>query len=207
MLAPLSRLPGDPVTMAGHNQGPPLDGAASWRRHCWKTAREALLPRLPLEIVRRRVKRARELGLEYPQYASILLGSGRDIVAFLFTSEALGLRLRRTLDMPAPTVDKLRALTRCDRLLLAGPDCAPEALAQALVLADAPRFRAVGAAPSPDAALPAGRAAIRAILDPLRLPGDAVVMIGARADERAWAEAARLARFVAAPAYFPAASP
>ena len=56
------RLPG-----IGHNQGPPLDAAVSWRRHVWKKARKDLLPKLPLEVIRRRVRRAAELGLEYPQ--------------------------------------------------------------------------------------------------------------------------------------------
>ena len=59
-------------------------------------ARRELLPRLPLEVVRRRVARARQLGLAYPQYAAILLGTGRDIVAFLFTDGGLRLRLERS---------------------------------------------------------------------------------------------------------------
>ena len=44
----------------------------------------------------------------------------------------------------------------------------------------------------------------RAALAPLKLPGDAVVMIGTRAEERAWADSARLARFLPAEGYFPA---
>ena len=47
-----------------------------------------------------------------------------------------------------------------------------------------------------------GRAAIRAALQPLKLPGDAVVMIGTQAHERNWADAARLARFIPAERYF-----
>ena len=197
----LSRLPSDPVSMLGHNQGPPLDAGVSWRRHAWAAARAELAPHLPLEIVRRRVARARELGLAYPAYASILLGSGRDIVAFLFTAEALGLRLQRTVPLAAATADKLRALKGCDRLLLTPAGASPEAMAALLARAEI-AVRAAAEAPPEAAPVSAGGAAIRALLAPLKLPGDSVVMVGARADERDWAEAARLARFVAAGAYF-----
>ncbi len=197
----LSRLPGDPVSMLGHNQGPPLDSGYSWRRHAWTAARAELVPHLPIEIVRRRVTRARELGLAYPAYASILLGSGRDIVAFLFTSEALGLRLQRAVPLPDRTVERLRALKGCDRLLLAAAGEPPQALAALLARAEI-AVRAAAEAPPEAAPVRAGGDAIRALLAPLKLPGDAVVMVGARAAERDWAEAARLARFVAASAYF-----
>ncbi|WP_295074341.1 hypothetical protein [Tabrizicola sp.] len=42
----------------GHNGGPSLEGGVSWRKHCWSAARERLLPTLPIEVVRLRVKRA-----------------------------------------------------------------------------------------------------------------------------------------------------
>jgi len=31
----------------GHNNGPSLEEGAAWRTHCWRQAREALLPTLP----------------------------------------------------------------------------------------------------------------------------------------------------------------
>ncbi len=65
-------------------------------------------------------------------------------------------------------------------------------------------FRAAGRSPGTPAALPAGRSAIRAVLEPLRLPGDAVVMIGTHPEERSWADAARLAKFLPAAAYITA---
>lgn len=190
----LSRLPGDPVSMRGHNQGPPLDPGHSWRRHAWGVARAALVPRLPVEVVRRRVARARDLGLAYPAYAAILLGTGRDIVGFLFTCDAIADRLARGGGLPGPVAAKLGALRDCAPLLLTPPGAvlAPEVTA---------RFRAWGPEPQPPS-LAGGRAAIRALLGPLGLPGDGVVMVGTRAQERDWAEAARLARFLAAPVYF-----
>ena len=195
--APLGALPGERLPGIGHNQGPPLDGARSWRKHCWTNARRNLLPKLPLEVIRRRVARARQLGLAYPHYASILLGSGRDIVAFLFTSDSLGPRLDR---MPEEVAAKLRSLERCDRLLLAqgDPIRAAEALARRQIV-----FANVAPAPG-GAGLAEGRAAIRAALDPLRLPGNTVVMVGTQAIERDWADAARLARFLSAETYFSA---
>lgn len=188
----------------GHNQGPPLDGGFSWRRHVWTKARKQLMPRLPLEVVRRRVRRATELGLQYPAYASILLGTGRDIVGFLFTCDALGLRLERGIDLPETVADKLHALERCDRLLGVPKDASPELLSQRLAAMHRIDFSGTAVMPVDDCPLPEGRAALQAALKPLKLPPDAVVMIGTRAQERAWADAARLAQFMPADRYFAA---
>ncbi|MDH3263731.1 MAG: hypothetical protein OEM24_07010, partial [Paracoccaceae bacterium] len=68
-----------------------MEGGAGWRRHCWTKAREELLPTLPLEVVRLRVKRAAELGLDYRAYASFRASTGHDVVALLFSSNALRL--------------------------------------------------------------------------------------------------------------------
>lgn len=78
--------------MIGHNNGPTMEAGASWRRHCWTTARQALLPTLPVEVVRTRVRRAKELGLDYRTYASVRAQTGHDVVAFLFSSNALRVR-------------------------------------------------------------------------------------------------------------------
>ena len=192
---------GERLPSLGHNQGPPLEAGRSWRAHCWKTARRDLLPKLPLEVIRRRVARAKQLGLAYPQYASILLGTGRDIVAFLFTSDGLGLRLERELRVPQPVAVKLGALERCDRLLMAPAGSDLDALARGLAARRIP-FAAMAPAPARDVHWGQGRAAVRAILDPRRLPGDAVVMIGSTPEERVWADAARLAGFLPAETYF-----
>ncbi len=202
--SPVSALPGERLPGIGHNQGPSLDTGRSWRAYAWKQARTALLPKLPLEVIRRRVRRAQELGLDYPQYASILLGTGRDIVAFLFTCDGMGLRLERGLEMPGHVVDKLRRLNRCDRLLGAQRRLDPPALAAALAARNGIDF--AGAATLPGANEQAGwgaaRAALRDALKPLRLPSDAVVLVGTEAHERDWAEAAQLARFLPAEGYF-----
>ena len=203
--SPFTAFRGERLAGIGHNQGPPMDAAVSWRRHVWKTARKELLPKLPLEVIRRRVRRATELGLEYPQYASILLGTGRDIVAFLFTCDALGLRLERTARLTPPVAEKLTALERCKRLLGAEPPGDPRPIAAALTAGQAIRF--AGTVQFPAAAAPwgAGRDAIAAALGPLKLPADGVLMIGTEAHQRGWADAARLAKFLPAEQFFPAA--
>ncbi len=201
--SPFSRFEREAPPRIGHNLGPPLDAGFAWRVHCWRRAKREIAPRPPIEVVRRRVRRAQQLGLDYPQYASILLGSGRDVRAFLITAEAIGMRVMREIRLDAARARKLEALVDCDRLLLApaGEDAAACAAALAAV---GGRVAAAGPGPTPPAILRDGAAALRFVLDPLKLPGDAVVMIGATAEERAWADAARLAKFLPAESYFAA---
>ena len=75
----------------GNNGGPTLESGGAWRRIAWKKAREELLPTLPIEVVRLRVNRAKELGLPYKTYASFRAATGHDLVGFLFSSNALRL--------------------------------------------------------------------------------------------------------------------
>ena len=65
------------MTMLGHNNGPTMEKGAGWRRYAWKRARADLMPTLPLEVARRRVKRARELGIDYKSYAGIRAATDR----------------------------------------------------------------------------------------------------------------------------------
>lgn len=185
----------------GHNSGPALD--RSWRRYAWARARRELVgARPPIEIVRIRVRRAAALGLAYPAYASILMGSGRDIVGFLFTVDGLRLRLRRRIEMPAEVQDRLRAIRSCSLLALSPPEEAAGLFRAELEATAGARFAGASPAPEPGASWSAARAAIRAALAPLGLPGDGVVMIGAREEEARWAEAGRLARFLPGSEYF-----
>lgn len=193
--SPLTAFRGERLPGLGHNQGPPLQPGHGFRVHAWKKARAKLMPKLPLEVLKRRVARAQELGLAYPQYASILLGSGRDVLAFLFTCEAVGLRLERASRIPDPVARRLAMLRSVRRLLMipaeAGDPAVPPALIDRISLGPGP------------AAIPAeARAVIQEILAPERLPGDAVVLIGTQPVERGWAESARLAKFLPAETYF-----
>lgn len=200
--APFSAFDGERLPGIGHNQGPPLDGAQSFRRFAWKKARAELMPRLPLEVLRRRVARAKALGLAYPAYASILMGTGRDIVGFLFTCDAIGLRLSRTVALPDHVRAKLAGLESCEKLLMSKADEDPLALARRLAAETRIAFANATRPPS-DAATPVEvRKTFREVLEPLKLASDTIVMIGTRARERDWADAANLARFLPAERYF-----
>ena len=98
----------------GHNRAP----GNGWQRYCWGRARKELIGHVPLEIVRMRMRRAKELGLAYPQYASILMGTGRDVIGFLFTAEGLQLKLAQRLELPAEVREKLHGLIGCKMLAL-----------------------------------------------------------------------------------------
>ena len=171
--------------LIGHNGGPSVEEGESWRRHCWTAARAALLPTLPIEVLRTRVKRAADLGLDYKTYASVRAATGHDVVAFLFSSNALRVTPVR-LRMPEGRAEKL-ALVRADRIGLAQAGVNPE-LDRA---EDAPDLLARFS--------DAGRH-LRAILD--RVPGDRVILVGDMELERDWCAAGRLAGYLPAARYF-----
>lgn len=183
----------------GHNGGPSMQPGESWARHCWTRARAELLPTLPLEVIRTRVRRAQEIGLEYRTYATIRATTGRDIVAFLFSTETLRLRPVK-LDLPPDRAARLAEL-KADRLLLAAPDVAPQ---QALARFAEQGVPLTAASPAPGAWAEwrETRAAIRAALDPLKLPGDAVLMVGEGQLQNDWAQAGKLAGFLSGDRYF-----
>ena len=188
--------------MIGHNGGPSLAPGSSWARYCWTKARAELLPTLPLEVIRIRVARAQKLGLQYSTYATIRATTGRDIVAFLYSSESLRVR-PVTLELPEDRSERLRSQD-CDRLLFAARDIAADRVVVRFADQGIPL---AGVSPAPNAlgTWSQSRAAVRAALDPLKLPGDAVVLVGEGALQKDWAEAGKLAAFLPGDAFFPAA--
>lgn len=179
--------------MIGHNRGPSMAEGQSWRQHCWKAAREALLPTLPIEVVRTRVRRARDLGLDYRTYASVRAATGHDLVAFLFSSNALRVSVLRPA-MPALRAAKLEEVD-AQRIALAIGGLDPGALLQANAVLDT-------AHPAPEvwARFGAAGRAIRAALD--KLPGDRVLLVGDASFEQDWCAAGRLAGYLTAERYF-----
>jgi len=94
----------------GHNQGPSL-AAGSWSGYCWRRARQAAWGNPPIEVIRRRKRRADELGLTYRQYAGILMDRGRLTEALIFDlSEISGRERVSPFDRMAA---KLRSLRNC----------------------------------------------------------------------------------------------
>ncbi len=177
----------------GHNRGPSLEGGVSWRKHCWASARAALLPTLPIEVVRLRVKRAKALGLDYKTYAGVRAATGHDVVAFLFSSNALRVSVLRPV-MPEARAGKL-AEVQCGRLALAVIPLTPGMLEAANPVLD-------GAWPAPYALAGFGevRERLRAALG--KVPGDQVILVGDLGLERDWCAAGRLAGYLPAERYF-----
>jgi hypothetical protein len=185
--------------MIGHNGGPELDAPIAWRTHAWRQARESLLPTLPIEVVRLRVKRAAELGLDYRTYAGVRAATGRDVIGFLFSSNALRV-LRVGEALPPDRMVRLMAVGGADRTALVQPPLLPVVVAR-----DWPVEAAV-AAPSAALSWPAMRDRVRDILRLRGLPADAVLVIGETALEREWAEAGKMAGFLTGERYFGAAA-
>ncbi len=182
--------------MIGHNGGPGVAEGASWRRHCWQKARADLLPTLPLEVLRLRVGRAKDLGLDYRTYASVRAATGHDVVAFLFSSNALRIATLQP-DLPQDRADRLAAVQRCQRIALA------QGISPALILVANPaQLDSAHPAPSPFARFADCHASLRAALP--HIPGDRVLLIGDTALEREWCAAGRLAGYLTAERYFPA---
>lgn len=177
----------------GHNGGPTMEPGTSWRRHCWTAARQALLPTLPIEVVRNRVKRAKELGLDYRTYASVRAQTGHDVVAFLFSSNALRVRVLSPA-LPADRADRLAAILGAERIGLA---VAPMA---ASALATNPELDAAHPAPHVLAAFPVIARGLRAALG--TLPGDRVILVGDAPLESDWCVAGRLAAYLPAERFF-----
>ncbi len=181
------------MTGAGHNRGPSMDDGASWRRFCWTKARADLLPILPIEVVRGRVRRARELGLDYKTYAGVRATTGHDVVAFLFSSNALRL--------PAPALSadrcaKLSSMQLVDRIGLAQ---APMRVPQ-LIAATGPLIDNAHAAPGLLGSFADIRARLKDALG--RRAADTVILVGAHPLEAEWCSIGRLAAFVPADQFF-----
>ena len=179
----------------GHNGGPPMALGLGFRTHAWRYARRALLPTLPLEVVRLRMARARALGLDYATYASVRAGAGCDITAFLFSSNALRL-LPASPDLPGDRRARLAA-SMAGRLLAAHAPLDPDDCASRAVRAGVP-FAACARAPGFADAPRAQRLALEALLRAAHQPRRAVLVIGDTAFERAWSPAAHLAGYLPA---------
>lgn len=166
----------------GHNQDPAP--VSLWHRHMWERARAQQPDRhLPLPVIRMRIARAAELGMGYADYASLYRTAGRDPAGLLFTPGALHLRLKRRLEIPDPVRSHLAGLGDCHLLALAPVGETPaDFLAELRDVSSLP-FAAAAALPPPGARWQDLVGAVRAILDPLRLPGNAIALIGAATSE------------------------
>lgn len=184
----------------GHNLGPTLEPGASWRRHCWQAARAALLPKLPVEVVRLRVRRAAEIGLDYKTYAGVRATTGHDIVAFLFSTNALRL-LREGQALEAARAGRLALIRGAGRIVAVNPPMDPGRVAAGLA-AQGVVVETAARAPAPHEPWGVQRGVLLSLLGRARHPADQVLLIGDAPNERDWAGAARLAGYLPAERYF-----
>ena len=177
----------------GHNSGQDFSGYSS-RLHQWRKARRDLIaPAIPIEVIRMRVRRAAAIGLDYGTYASIRAGTGRDIAALLFSSNALGLIRRAELDAAmAARLERVAA----ERGVLVHRPLPPTAPPPLDFAAPAPLFTESWSAM---------RAQLREVLRAQKLPADAVLLVGETAFERSWCAALRAGGYLSAERYFGAA--
>ena len=174
----------------GHNSRQDFDGYTG-RLHQWRKARAALIPNtIPVEVVRMRVRRAAALGLDYGTYAGVRATTGRDIVALLFSSNALG--MIRAVELDAARAAKVAEVAATRAALVHRP-LAPEA---------PPPLDWAAAAPPFTESWSAMRDRLRTLLRDRGLPPDGVLLIGETAFEASWCVAARAAGYLPGARYF-----
>lgn len=174
----------------GHNSGQDFNGYTG-RLHQWRRARHDLLKgTMPIEVVRLRVRRAAQLGLDYSTYASVRAGTGRDILALLFSSNAL--RMIRTANMAQDRADKLAQVAAERGVLVHAPGS----------LDVAPPLDWAERAPTFCDNWTQTRASLVQTLRDHRLPADAVLLVGDTAFEASWCATARAAGYLSADRYF-----
>jgi hypothetical protein len=184
----------------GHNKGPTLERGEKWRTFQWKKARAAAMPKaIPLMVVRMHVARAHALGLDYPTYAAVRKASGRDIMALLFSTNALRIVRHDAPWMPLPRREALQTVAGARKLALVQPP-----LEEATVAAGNPVLDATARAPLFTDSWSEMRDQLGRFITANRLVGDQVLIIGDTALERDWATAARAAGYLEAGRYFPA---
>jgi hypothetical protein len=215
--------PSDDPAGIGHNQGPPLNLSGSWTGYCWVRARREVWDNPPIEVVRRRLRRANELGLSYRQYTGILLDKGVRTEALVFDLSSLGRPAPQPMTFsapraafaptPAPSVDeviermagKIKALRHC-KILAAAEEAG--ALLDELnrragnVIADCAYYPNHVRTPG---MIPAIETVLQPVLDLLArhvVAPPAAVMIGDGWRARRIAETARLALVFPHAAYF-----
>ena len=182
----------------GHNGGPTLEPGHRWRAYQWRKAQKALMPNtIPLVVLRMRMRRATELGMDYKAYAAIRQATGRDVCGLLFSSNALRI-VAGSSAMPRERHARLGAVRGADRLgAVHAPVRIGDVLQTGLIEA------AIRAPTLRDPWRETGRI-LRDFLHSRKLAGDQVVIVGDTALEAEWLGAARAAGYLAADRYFEA---
>ncbi len=183
----------------GHNNGPTMEAGFAFRKFSWRKARKDLLPTLPIEVLKTRVRRAAELGLPYKTYASVRASTGRDVVGFLFSNNALRVIAKHDM-IPRERAEKLRQLN--DTHLAALVHMPLSAADLARIAQDAQINLDTSQAPHFTARWSEIRTLARKPIRAAGLPLDGVLVVGDQTLERDWSEAGKLAGYLPADLYF-----
>ena len=193
MVEPGAEAAAEPAAGIGHNRGPGV--SSGFRAHCWSVARRELLgARLPVEVVRLQVRRAKSLGLDYKTYAGVRATTGRDLIAFLYSSNALGV-FRASQPVGQGEAARIAEIAASPHLGCA-PGLAPDVLGRQIGAVSARGLAPFGASWAQM------RDEMKAWLRAQGLPGDAVLMIGETEHEREMMTAGGLAGFLTGQRFF-----
>lgn len=181
----------------GHNNGPTLDQGHRLRTFQWRRAQRALMPNtIPLQIVRMRMRRARELGMDYKTYAKVRQASGHDILALLFSSNALRI-IGDGAKMPADRTRLLEQVTSAGKLALVHAPQTPARVRQSNPVLDV-----AGAAPKFTDSWSHMRDHLVQFVGTQNLASNRVLIIGDTSFESEWQTAAKAAGYLPAERYF-----
>ena len=187
----------NPGAGIGHNRGPEIGSGmgSGFRTHCWRVARRELLGvSLPVEVVRMQVRRAKSLGLDYKTYAGVRATTGRDLVAFLYSSNALGV-FRASQPIGGAEAGRIARIAASPHLGCA-PGLAPDVLGRQIGAVSARELAPFGVSWA------RMRDEMKGWLRAQGLPGDAVLMIGETEHEREMMTAGGLAGFLTGQRFF-----
>jgi hypothetical protein len=155
---------------------------------------------MPLEVVRLRMKRARQLGLDYKTYATVRATNGVDIIAFLFSTNAL--RLFKAQDrLSESRSDKLKSLVGAARLIAVQPPLNSDQV-KASIAEKQIETTCLMKAPTLQTSWSEQRAQLSAFAKDAGLKPASILLVGDTALEREWVGAGRLAGFVPSDRYF-----
>lgn len=178
-----------------------MEAGHRWRTHQWRKAQQQLMRKtIPLSIVRMRMKRAAELGMDYKTYATIRQASGQDILALMFSSNALRI-IGHGAKMPDAESRALNVVRSAQKLSLIHAPNTPDA-----VMAANPVLDAADVAPKFNESWSAMRDRVSGLIQAQKLPGSTVLIIGDAPLESDWSMAARAAGYLPASRYFQAAA-
>ena len=183
--------------LIGHNNDPSMERGQTYRGYQWRRAQQALMPNtLQMMLIKMRVRRAAELGMVYKTYAQIRQASGQDIMALLFSSNALRI-IGNGAKMPDAENRAVEAVKSASKLTLVHTPHTPPAILQANPVLDAAE-----AAPRFTDSWTQMRERVEGLIRQRNLPGDQVLIIGDAPLEADWSAAARAAGYLRADQYF-----